>query len=146
MVLDKPQNSWSVYIRWMVLLLLAFGGFMVQMVELGHIAHNMSSMTTYFHVGDQVNNNNNNNNNGSREDGGQEAAAAATATATKKVAPTSITSTLAPTTLFREEYFSEEDGIFKGILSTKPKSFFQTFQKEIEPLIWKSDVVDMDSA
>ncbi|KAG7370688.1 glycosyltransferase family 17 protein [Nitzschia inconspicua] len=41
-------------------------------------------------------------------------------------------STLTPTTLFREEYFSEDDGIFKGILSTKPKSFFQKFQQEID--------------
>ena len=129
MVLDTPQNSWSVYIRWIVLLMLAFGGFMVQMVELGHIAR-MSSMTPYFHDGNQVNNNNNNNKD-SDEDSGHEAAAAAAAV-TKKVAPTTTTSTMAPTTLFREEYFSEEDGIFKGILSTKPKSFFQKFQEEID--------------
>ena len=40
--------------------------------------------------------------------------------------------TLSPTTLFREDYFSEEDRIFKGTLSTKPKSFFQKFQEEID--------------
>ncbi|KAG7371240.1 glycosyltransferase family 17 protein [Nitzschia inconspicua] len=39
---------------------------------------------------------------------------------------------LTPTTLFREEYFSEEDGILKGILSTKPKSFFKRFQQDID--------------
>ncbi|KAG7344388.1 glycosyltransferase family 17 protein [Nitzschia inconspicua] len=39
---------------------------------------------------------------------------------------------LIPTTLVRDEYFSEVDGIFKGIFSTKPKSFFQKFQQEID--------------
>lgn len=40
--------------------------------------------------------------------------------------------TMSPTALFREEYYSERDGVFKGILSTKPKPFFETFQREID--------------
>jgi Glycosyltransferase family 17 len=87
----------------MAIVLLTFGGLMLQM-ELGRIAH-MSSRTTYYYS------------NGDKD--GREAMAA-------------TISTLAPTTLFREEYFSEEDGIFKGILSTKPKDFFQKFQEEID--------------
>ena len=36
------------------------------------------------------------------------------------------------TSTFREDYFSEEDEIFKGILSTKTKSFFRQVQDEID--------------
>ena len=106
--------------------MLTVGGLMVQWMTLGSYSAGMSAMTS-FSFGIEGVSSMINSSNGVKEGHGSVAAAATTSTA-----ETRTTATSAPTTLFREDYFSEVDGIFKGILSTKPKSFFQKFQKEID--------------